>query len=60
MRRTDVDKEKLRELGKKNFNAIKHVEFKCPLCKGIASVCQEGGNIKTECHACSTWTIERM
>ena len=60
MKRTDADKEKLRELGKKNFDALKHTEFKCPICGGIATVCLESGSIRSECHACSTWVLERM
>ena len=60
MKRTDADREVLRKVGKKNYKPLKHEEFKCPLCKGVASVGMEANVLRIECHACSTWVIERV
>lgn len=32
----------------------KRVEFRCPICKGIADVFVENGMLIAECHACNT------
>lgn len=40
----------LMEEARKYAVPMKHTEFKCPCCGGIASAVIEGGVIKTECH----------
>lgn len=32
----------------------KRVEFRCPMCKGIADALTENGMLVAECHACCT------
>lgn len=44
---------KLMEEAKKHLAPLKFVEFKCPICGGIATVNKFMGVITAECHACS-------
>ena len=39
--------------GLKRLIPLKHVEFICPACGGIATVHRSGDTIIVECHACS-------
>lgn len=48
-------KEKRKELFQeslKHVKKLKHEEFTCPICGGVASVIQSGDEIEAECHAC--------
>ena len=45
------DKRKLLAKAKKCANG-RYSEFKCPVCKGVASVINTGFKLKAECHAC--------
>lgn len=51
---------KLLAVGKEIFNALKHVEYACPNCGGVASIGLEDGWIIAECHACSLRAAERI
>lgn len=51
---------KLLAVGKEIFNALKHVEYACPNCGGVASIGLEDGWIIAECHACSLRATERI
>lgn len=54
-------KAKIMEAGKKCLQPLKHTEFKCPLCKSIATVSYEDNYIVAECHGlCNTRAVERM
>lgn len=53
------NKNKLMTSAKKHLKPLKFEEFKCPLCKGVASVSCKFGVIRAECHACGTWAEER-
>lgn len=52
---------RLMEVGKKYLQPLKHTEFKCPLCKSIATVSYEDNYIVAECHGlCNTRAVERI
>lgn len=44
----------------KHLTPLKHEEFECPLCGGIATVNQTGGVVLAECHACNRRAIDRV
>lgn len=46
--------EALMEKAKKHAKPLKHTEFKCPYCGGIASTVIENGTVAAECHSCNT------
>lgn len=54
------EKRLLMNVGRKHYEPLKHIEFKCPKCNGIATVYVENDYIRTECHACGTWGQERI
>lgn len=41
--------------GRKYHDPMKHNEFICPLCGGVAAIYQYGGRAKAECYACGRW-----
>lgn len=43
---------------KKARTPLKHAEFKCPNCKGVASVIVLCGQLKAECHNCGMKVTE--
>lgn len=49
----------LMNVGRKHLNRLFHIEYKCPVCGGIATICYEDNYIVAECHACSTRTVEK-
>ena len=51
-RTVEEKRAKVMSAGKPYFKPLEHVEFKCPLCGGVASICLEGGRYTVaECHA---------
>lgn len=44
----------LMDEAKKVARPIRHTEFTCPYCGGVASTVIENGNISAECHCCNT------
>lgn len=59
MHRKKIRKETLLMEGLKHFTPLKHTEFICPVCGGIATIGCENQLVVTECHACSTNVLER-
>ena len=49
------NKEQVRKMllgvGRKYVEPLKHSEFKCPICGGVATVCVEYDKLIAECHA---------
>lgn len=53
-------KKMLLGVGRKYVEPLKHVEFKCPYCGGIATVCIRYDKIIAECHAENLWASQRV
>lgn len=45
------DRKLLFNVAKNYIEPLKHSEFKCPICGGIATVCVEYDKLIAECHA---------
>lgn len=58
------NKEQVRKMllgvGRKYVEPLKHVEFKCPYCGGIATVHIRYDKIIAECHAENLWASQRV
>ena len=50
--RYEERREALLEVARKVAIPIRHTEFACPCCSGIASAVVENGAVIAECHAC--------
>lgn len=51
-KKTELAKEGLWEEGIKYKEPLKYAEFKCPRCRGVATVGTFNGLTTVECHAC--------
>lgn len=57
---TDMDNKRLLlKAGRKVIKPLKHTEFSCPVCGGVATAAMVNETIRVECHACSRWAQER-
>lgn len=59
MTNKEEKKDLLFNTGKEYLISLKHVEFECPLCGGIATVYGDETYTGVECHACSVRKVER-
>lgn len=60
MRGKDEKKKLLAAARETESRPLKHGEFECPVCGGVASVRHENGITWAECHACGLRAAERM
>lgn len=54
------NKRLLLKAGRKHAMSLKHVEFECPVCGGVATAVVANAVLRAECHACSRWMEERQ
>lgn len=54
------DMKLLMGVGKKYIKPLKHAEFKCPICGGVATVCVQYDTLIVECHAENLKATQRI
>lgn len=54
------DMKLLMGVGKKHIEPLKHAEFKCPICGGIATVYVQYDTLIVECHAENLKATQRI
>ena len=59
-RKSEMRKCMLLDEAEKHVQPLKHTEFTCPICGGIASAILAEGEIKAECHACYVKSYRRV
>mgnify|MGYP006995780216 CR=1 FL=1 len=58
-RKLKTKKHMLLKKAEKYVQPLKHTEFSCPICGGVATVTATSFGTRAECHACGAWEEKR-